>query len=324
MKVFISWSGKRSKALANALRDWLPMVLQYVEPWVSDKDISAGERWAQAIAGELEASNFGIICITPENLHSEWILFESGALSKSMLDAKVIPLLFGLELSDLSGPLSQFQAQKMEQAGVMEIVRSINKISQTKTSEQIVNQLVPALWPRLQGAIESIPDSEPSEKHMRPHHEILEELVTGVRGINSRMRELEPELMDREQANRRRRLTRMHPRMLEEIGMIAMEEGGGPLQLLMLAGIYREDFPWMAEVLVEAYREIKDGNSDVAEKTLFRLRRMMKHMTHSKMFFELSGGSKQFHIMADELAMILEVAIPRMMPEKSLNNEKDE
>ena len=44
MKVFISWSGTRSKALANALHKWLPMVLQYVEPWVSDSDIDAGER----------------------------------------------------------------------------------------------------------------------------------------------------------------------------------------------------------------------------------------------------------------------------------------
>jgi len=300
------------------------MVLHYVEPWVSDKDISAGERWAQAIAGELEASNFGIICITPENVHSEWILFESGALSKSMLDAKVIPLLFGLELSDLSGPLSQFQAQKMELAGVMEIVKSINKISQIKTSEQIVNQLVPALWPNLQEAIENIPDAEPSDKRNRPHHEILEELVTGVRGINSRIRELEPELMDREQDYRRRRLTRIHPRMFEEMGTIVMEEGGGPLQLLMLAGVYREDFPWMAEVLTEAYREIRDGSPDIAERTLLRLHRMMKHMMHSKMFFELSGGSKHLMRMAEELPMILEMTIPRMMPEKSPNNEKDE
>lgn len=42
LKVFISWSGERSKEMANALREWLPMVLQYVEPFVSDKDISAG------------------------------------------------------------------------------------------------------------------------------------------------------------------------------------------------------------------------------------------------------------------------------------------
>ena len=84
MKVFISWSGPRSRAVAVALKDWLPLVLEGVDPWVSDKDISAGERWAQSVAGELESANFGIICITPENLNADWILFESGALSKSM------------------------------------------------------------------------------------------------------------------------------------------------------------------------------------------------------------------------------------------------
>ncbi|MCG8056201.1 MAG: toll/interleukin-1 receptor domain-containing protein [Candidatus Thiodiazotropha endolucinida] len=324
MKVFISWSGKRSKALANALRDWLPMVLQYVEPWVSDKDISAGDRWAQAIAGELEASNFGIICITPENLHSEWILFESGALSKSMLDAKVIPLLFGLEMSDLSGPLSQFQAQKMEESGLMEVAKSINNIAESKTSDQIVEQLVPALWPRLQEALENIPDSEPSEKHMRPHHEILEELVTGVRGINSRMRDFEPDLLEHERVYKRRKMRRIHPRMLEEISMMAGEEGGAPLQLLVLAGLYREDLPWLAEILTEAYREIRDGSPDTAERTLTKVRRMLKHMMHSKMFYELSGGSKELMMLTEELPMILDMAMHRLIPDRPSSDDQED
>lgn len=323
MKVFISWSGKRSKALANALRDWLPMVLQYVEPWVSDKDISAGDRWAQAIAGELEASNFGIICITPENLHSEWILFESGALSKSMLDSKVTPLLYGLELSDLSGPLSQFQAQKMEEAGVMEIVKAINKVAENKTSDQIVDQLVPALWPRLQENLENIPDSESSEKHMRPQHEILEELVSGVRGLTTRMRDIEPELVDRESYSKRRKYRKFHPRMLDEMLMISGDEGNAPLQLLILAGLYREDFPWMAEILTEAYREIRDGGVETAEKTLHQLRRIMKHMMHSKMFYELSGGSKDLMMLAEELPMYLDMAIHRMIPNRKSEADDD-
>lgn len=321
MKVFISWSGKRSKAIANALRDWLPMVLQYVEPWVSDKDISAGDRWAQAIAGELEVSNFGIICITPENLHSEWILFESGALSKSMLDAKVIPLLFGLELSDLSGPLSQFQAQKMEESGMMEVVKSINAIAESKTSEQIVQQLVPALWPRLNEIVAGIPESEPSDKHMRPHHEILEELVTGVRGINSRMRELEPALAEDEYRHKRRKLKHMHPRLIEELSVVTGEEGGPPLSLLILAGFYREDFPWVSELLTEAYREIRDGNMESAKKSVYRLRRAIKHLMHSNIFYELSGGSKQLMLLSEELPMFLDIAINRSIPETSIQKD---
>ncbi len=309
MKVFISWSGKRSKELANALREWLPMVLQYVEPWVSDKDISAGDRWAQAIAGELESSNFGIICITPENLNSEWILFESGALSKSMLDGKVIPLLFGIELSDLSGPLSQFQAQKVEEAGISEVIRAINKVAENKASEQIVEKLIPTLWPDLQTLLGNIPNAQPSEKHMRPQHEILEELVTSVRGINSRMRDFGPDISEEEHFyhNRNRKLKLIHPRMFEELSFMD-EIDDAPMTLLVLSGLLRDELPWLAEVLSETYREIRDGRRPNIDKSLLRLQRMIEHMQLSK----FSGISKETRMLVSDLPMLLDRAFSRL------------
>lgn len=311
MKVFISWSGSRSKAVAVALRDWLPLVLQYVKPWVSDKDIGAGDRWAQSIAGELEAANFGIICITPENLQSEWILFEAGALSKSMLDAKVIPLLFKLELSDLSGPLSQFQAQKIEESGLMEVVKAINKVADGQTSEQIVNRLVPQLWPSLQAELDKIPDTQPTDKHMRPQHEILEELVTGVRGLNTRMREFEPELMERDRLSRRRKM-RFHPRMFEEMSYMAGEMDDAPTALLLMAGFVRDDYPWLAELLLESYREIRDGGPNEAERTVTRLRRSVKQLSRGSMMREMIGNSKDAMFMLDELPMFLDMTLHRL------------
>jgi hypothetical protein len=324
LKVFISWSGSRSRALANALRDWLPLTLNYVKPWVSDKDIGAGDRWAQSIAGELETSNFGIICITPENLQSQWILFEAGALSKSMLDAKVIPLLFGLELSDLSGPLSQFQALKAEQAGILEVVRAINKVADNAVSEDIITRVVPPLWPTLQAELEKIPDTQPEEKHMRPQHEILEELVTGVRGLNSRIRDFDPEMMERDRYHRRRKL-RFHPRMFEEFAFASREIGDAPTALLILAGYVKEDFPWLTELLTESYREIRDGGPETAERVLHRLLWSVKHLSRGNIMREMMGSSKEAVYLMEELPMFVEMTLRHLIERNNtMPPDKDE
>jgi hypothetical protein len=236
MKLFISWSGERSQRLAQALHGWLPLVLHYVKPWLSEADVSAGDRWAQAIAKELETSSFGIICVTPENLGSPWVLFEAGALAKSMQGTKVIPLLFNLEFSDVSGPLAQFQAKKFERSGLAEVIHSVNQSATEPIPEDRARQLFTALWPELEKQLIAIPAEAPTEKHMRPSHEILEELVTGVRGLDSRFRDLENVVMDQGPRSRRRRFRHFHPGMFDDMAEMVSEEGGDDTIVLLMFG----------------------------------------------------------------------------------------
>jgi DNA-binding CsgD family transcriptional regulator len=131
VKLFISWSGDLSHKVALHLRGWLPVVLPFVEPWVSSQDIPKGSRWSKEIAAELDATDVGILCVVPSNTNEPWLLFEAGALSKSMDQARVHPFLLGVETEELPGPLRQFQATRFEKADVRKLVTDINASAET-------------------------------------------------------------------------------------------------------------------------------------------------------------------------------------------------
>lgn len=276
MKVFISWSGDRSKSLAQAFREWLPLVLHYVEPWLSEADIEAGERWAQSVAKELAASNFGIICVTSENITSPWVLFEAGALTKSLETSRVIPLLLDLEFSDISGPLAQFQAKKLSRSGVGEVVQSIQKAAEHPIPESRAKQLFEALWSEFEKKLEAIPDHAPTERHMRPQHEILEELVASVRSLDSRIREAEDSVSSIRRRRKRHRW--MHPKMFMELHHMVGERPDDPIMILILASTFKDEMPWLYELGSDAYKAIRSRSPD-ALSALHRFRKAAKYLT---------------------------------------------
>lgn len=265
MKVFISWSGERSKMLAMALHEWLPLILHYVEPWLSEADISAGERWAQEVANKLEDSHFGIICVTPENLGAPWVLFEAGALAKSMQDgAKVIPLLFDLEFSDISGPLAQFQAKKVEKKNLKEVVDSINEAGKVPTGR--VDQLFAFLWAELEQKLQAIPPKA-SEKKTRPQEEILEELVTTIRGLDSRLQELEEGIVKPRKGTYR---SPPRPHHIKGLSRLLANESEEPVLPFLIGSFFRE-VPWFHELCIETSRTLRSQYSPERKLTELRL-----------------------------------------------------
>jgi hypothetical protein len=54
---------------------------------MSAEEIGKGERWSINLAKELESSNFGLVCLTPENVNAPWLHFEAGAILKSQTRA---------------------------------------------------------------------------------------------------------------------------------------------------------------------------------------------------------------------------------------------
>lgn len=181
MKIFLSWSGERSQIIAEALRDWLPKVIQAIEPWMSALDIDRGARWSSDIAAELELTKFGILCLTPENLDAPWIHFEAGALSKTIEKTLVCPYIFELEPTDLKGPLVQFNAAKANKTDTRKLVLTINEAQDIPLSENTIKESFEIWWLKLEDILKNLPQQQTQDKYERPERELLEEILDLVR-----------------------------------------------------------------------------------------------------------------------------------------------
>jgi len=123
-QVFISWSGKRSLAVAESLCVFIPRVIpQLKDRLFVSTGIEKGSRWCDEIARHLEEADAGILCLTAEGLASPWLHFEAGALTKGLdasrsrraeeastaTNSRIFTYLHGLSPHAFTGPLAQYQ-----------------------------------------------------------------------------------------------------------------------------------------------------------------------------------------------------------------------
>ena len=188
MKLFISWSGARSKKLAEIMRNWIPSVIQAVKPYFSPDDIEKGARWYPEISKELEDSKVGIICLTRDNLEAPWILFEAGALAKTFEKSCIITVLFGLRTTDIKAPLSQFQASVFDKSEIRKAIKSINKaLGEEALESSVLENVYEKWWPDLESQVAKVMNDEEEEEkaELRSDRDILEEVLALARAINT-------------------------------------------------------------------------------------------------------------------------------------------
>lgn len=187
MKIFISWSGTQSQKAAEILKQWIPCVIQSVEPYFSSADIDKGARWSTDIAKELQDASYGILCVTKENLSSAWLNFEAGALSKSIEQSKVCPFLVDLKPSDIQdSPILQFQMANASKDDVFKLFKSINtNLGDMKLNEGVLSTTFETFWPKIEEALKEIPTATnittPTKKNVKDAQLPIEEILDLVR-----------------------------------------------------------------------------------------------------------------------------------------------
>ena len=124
-EIFISWSGKHSKAIASNLKSTLNEIFENEElsVFMSETDIESGTEWFKVIKSHLTNSCCAIIVLTKENINASWILFEAGAMANHE-EKRVIPLLFDVDI-DSKSPFYQYEHIKFTEENFKKMIRDI-------------------------------------------------------------------------------------------------------------------------------------------------------------------------------------------------------
>lgn len=187
MEVFVSWSGSTSKEVAKTLKKWIPRSLLGVKLFVSDTDIRAGDRWSKIIGDELAERKFAIVCLTSDNAESAWLNFEAGAISKTISDSYVVPFLFNVELSNIDGPLTQFQAKKVNREGYFDLLKSINAGCENPIAENELEETLDIFWPNIEEDFKSISEDTSSDDASRDTNAILSDVIFSINDLREQM-----------------------------------------------------------------------------------------------------------------------------------------
>jgi hypothetical protein len=189
MKVFLSWSGDKSRALAEIFSRWLPGILQAVQPFLSPDEVAKGVRWADEAGCELEGSAVGLLFLTPDNLQAPWVMFEAGAMSRDLEACRIFPLLFEVQDADIRGPLTQFRGRRFNKTEIWKLLVQLNGALESGQLDVTVLETAFELWwPQLDRQVAyalSVP-AVGSVGELRSDREILEELLEIARSKTGR------------------------------------------------------------------------------------------------------------------------------------------
>lgn len=170
------------------MRTWIPSVLQFAKPYFTPNDIEKGAKWSGEISKKLSETNVGIVCLTKDNFEKPWILFEAGALSKDLDQSRVCSVLFGMDNTDLTGPLVTFQTTLFNKTDFKKLMLSVNdaggdRALPKETFENVFNMW----WPKLEERIASIvaKERDQDEIESRTDRDILDEILSHTR-LNSK------------------------------------------------------------------------------------------------------------------------------------------
>jgi hypothetical protein len=293
--------------------------------------IEFGDDWYKRLMVKLDSASDVVCLLTERSLDRPWILYEAG-VAKGKLETPVHGVALGVPLSRVSnGPFYQFQNSDDSEDSLTKLVLQLcRRIAGLEPDEDVVLAQVQVFKQKVNEVIVKL--QLPKENKELPQEneaavaKVLEEMKLIVRELPMR---IEQQMIDGPERYKSKRMRRFHPMMIDEMAHMISRRSESPIGLLVIASVVKEDFPWLYELGVEAYRAAKSGDYREAREAMRAFRDASEFTLRSPFMKEMGFYSKDARMQLEELPMAIDLYMnliekPRMKESKDEESSQDE
>lgn len=274
--------------------------------------IEFGDEWYKRLMEKLDTASDVVCLFTERSVARPWILFEAG-VAKGKLNKPVLGLALGVSLNAITtgpGPFFQFQNSDDSEDSLIKLLRQLaERVPSLELDADVLKAQV-KLFKESVGKVLSKIKAAPKEEESPTDStaaKILEEMKAMVRDLPAR---IESRVSDSPSSRRKRR--RVHPMMCER--MMGPGEDSEPIGLLVMAGLVRDDLPWLYELAIETYRTVRNGTLRDAEsllKSLEQSEKMLLRGPHMEEMIDSPEMDMMMHEFPHMLRHVLHMTIER-------------
>lgn len=273
-----------------------------------NQGIEYGVEWYPEIMKKLELASDVVCLLTPNSIGRPWILYEAG-VAKGKLDKPVHGVALGIPLQNAStGPFAQFQnSDDSEESLAQLVMQLVKRIPGAEPDRDVVRtQVVSFREKALPMAAATDPSVVTDESDATSVAKIFEEVKVMFQDLPTRIeRQLDPDYPPN--LKRRRRIS---PRIIYEMIHMVGRQFPESVQLLMITSQFRDEFPWLYDIAIDAYRKLESNDAGALE-TLAVLEELFHMTVGHPMFREMGYRSKERYFEMEEMGSVLHETIYR-------------